>query len=785
MSNHNAIHSRILRIFFVALFAISGLASCGGGVAPTAVSPVTSSTTYTITSSAGGHGTISPTGATTVNQGASRTYTITPSAGYTIATLAVDGSSITPRTSYTFSNTQANHTISATFSLIASTTFRITASAVTNGSLTPTGVTTVNQGAAQTYTITPNSGYTTATLTVDGTPVPTSSSYTFSNVQANHTIGAAFILIPAGNNIVPSLVPARTSGVAPLSVFFDASATTDAGITRPFHDLEYTWNFGDTDAGTWAYGTKPGVGSKNAATGPVAAHVFETAGTYDVSVTVFDGTYTATTHTTITVQDPDVIFAGTNTICVGSGSIPVAGANGCPAGASVYQQSNFATAVNSYAHTGRRLLFRRGDTFTAPSSGVLDETGPGIIGAFGTGALPVVQRTGSSSIMMLSSQSTPTIKDWRIMDLDFDGRSTIQESNIGIDSGGGINQVLILRMNMRNMYRGVSAGPWILNALNSGTPKHSIFEEWAVVDSTMSGIPGCNGPNRYICDWRVYLAGKKHSIQGNLLDNQDTGGSHVIRSEYMAKGVISNNDIARAGEFQMAIKLHAWGWQSGGVADPGAVGTYSEQVIISDNKIIGGVNPWTISLGPQNDTSDERVRDVIVERNWFTAGSGTQLHMHINSSETTIRNNICDLTGAVYHTCIAVVQWGTTPDNVRIYNNTFYSRSSGDFYGVTIDNVSSHVSVINNLGSAPNTTDTPVMITGTGTSGSQSNNSTNAQLKSTAPGWATSPPSVPADFKLTTGSYALGAAGSVPVIPVYSDFFLQRRLTNDLGAAEK
>lgn len=73
----------------------------------------------------------------------------------------------------------------------------------------------------------------------------------------------------------------------------------------------------------------------------------------------------------------------------------------------------------------------------------------------------------------------------------------------------------------------------------------------------------------------------------------------------------------------MAIKLHAGPWATAGVANPGGVGTFTERVVIADNKIIGGINPWTISLGPQAEAQDERVRDIIVERNWFTAGSAT------------------------------------------------------------------------------------------------------------------------------------------------------------------
>lgn len=642
-------------------------------------------TTYTITATAGSHGTITPSGVATVAQGASQSYTITPDSGYTIATLTVDGTAIAVSGSYTFSNVQQDHAISATFSAVSGTTYTITATAGANGTVTPAGATTVAQGASQSYTITPNSGFTIATLTVDGSAVAVSGSYTFTNVQADHAISATFSAVSAGG-ITLSLVPARTSGVAPLSVFFDASSTTDAGVTaRPFHDLEYTWNFGDPGSGTWAYGARPGVNSRNSASGPVASHVFETPGTYTVTLTAFDGTHSANTSTTITVTDPATVFAGANTICFStSGTF-----TGCPSGATHVTTSNFATAINTYHDTNRRLLFRRGETFTAAASGIISRTGPGIIGAFGAGtSLPVARITtdipagGKYPILQISSRETPGIGDWRVMDFEFDGSSVLDQMVTGIGSWGGFDQLLVLRVNMHDIWRGVGAGLDLLNYWNNnGAPvAHTIFDQWAVVDSYITALPGCNSPGNYNCDWRIYLAGRRSTIQGNFLDNQDTGGSHVVRSEFMGKGAISNNTLARAGDFQLAIKLHSTIWGRAGVSDPTGAGVYSEQVVIADNRIIGGINPWTISLGPQDEISDERVRNIIVERNWFTAGSASQLHMHINSSETTIRNNICDLTGAAYHTFVSVDRWGVTPApaDVRIYNNTFFSGSTGD-----------------------------------------------------------------------------------------------------------
>jgi len=590
---------------------------------------------------------------------------------------------------------------------------------------------------------------------------------------------------------LPGVIPtSRLSGVAPLAVFFDTAGTTATATTRPFHDLEYRWSFGENPAvlaalpggANWANGSTKG--SRNLATGPVAAHVFEAPGTYTISLSATDGTHTVSNNCTqIVVLDPGLVFAGAKTTCVAAASLPVQGVGGCPGGANTAQQSSFSTAISSYALTGTRLLFKRGDTFSA-TSGSINKTGPGIVGAYGTGALPVVNRTGSSQILVLSSSTTPAIKDWRIMDLDFNGQSVKNGTNIGIDAAGGINQVLILRMNIRNVYRGVSAYTSILDYWNNnGKPGHKIFDEWAVVDSTVTGIPGCNPTSTSVCDWRVILAGKHSSIQGNFLDGQNTGGSHVIRSAYTGKGVFSNNTLARAGSGQHAIKLHAGSWTGAGVSNPGGVGTYTEQVIIADNKIIGGINPWTISLGPQNSTSDERVRDVIVERNWFTSGSASQLAIESSATSSTFRNNIFDVTGAAGHTGISVSRRGIepVPSNVHIYNNTFYSGSTGNFNGVSLGAVTDTV-VRNNLGSAPSAS-SPAIISGAGTGLVQSNN-----LLNNSPGalFVSATPTVPANFGLKPLPNPARDTG-LATVPVFSDFFRLNRPQNgviDIGAVE-
>ena len=69
----------------------------------------------TIAASAGSNGTISPSGAISVNSGGSQTFTITPATGYQTASVLIDGASVGALASYTFSDVTANHTISASF----------------------------------------------------------------------------------------------------------------------------------------------------------------------------------------------------------------------------------------------------------------------------------------------------------------------------------------------------------------------------------------------------------------------------------------------------------------------------------------------------------------------------------------------------------------------------------------------------------------------------------------------------------------------------------------------
>jgi hypothetical protein len=146
---------------------------------------------FTVTSSAGLGGSISPLGATVVSYGDSLAFTMTPDVGYHVLDVLVDGASVGAVSSYTFPNITSDHTIDVSFEL---DTFTVTSTAGLGGSISPFGATVVSYGDSLAFTMTPDVGYYVLDVLVDGASVGPVSSYTFTNITADHTIDVSFEL---------------------------------------------------------------------------------------------------------------------------------------------------------------------------------------------------------------------------------------------------------------------------------------------------------------------------------------------------------------------------------------------------------------------------------------------------------------------------------------------------------------------------------------------------------------------------------------------------------------
>ena len=150
---------------------------------------------YTINFNGNG-GTPSVTSMTTIDQKLPELPTATHSGRYSFDgwyTAASGGTKIT--TAYVFS---ANTTAYAHWTYTGGyytyyTYYTIKATAGTNGSISPSGWTSVRHGWDQTFTITPDKGYAVAKVLVDGKSVGSVKSYTFKNVTKDHTIEVVFV----------------------------------------------------------------------------------------------------------------------------------------------------------------------------------------------------------------------------------------------------------------------------------------------------------------------------------------------------------------------------------------------------------------------------------------------------------------------------------------------------------------------------------------------------------------------------------------------------------------
>ena len=152
---------------------------------------------FSITPSVGSGGSISPNVEQSVKCGNSITFTATPNAGKQIDQWLLNGNLIqTGGTTYTVSNVQVNATLQVTFKDLPIEYFIIMATTSSGGIISPNGEVMVSKDGNQTFTFTPNANYEIDEVMIDGVVnsiAKTNGSYTFSNVNAAHSISATFI----------------------------------------------------------------------------------------------------------------------------------------------------------------------------------------------------------------------------------------------------------------------------------------------------------------------------------------------------------------------------------------------------------------------------------------------------------------------------------------------------------------------------------------------------------------------------------------------------------------
>ncbi|MCL1960623.1 MAG: hypothetical protein FWG56_02315, partial [Desulfovibrionaceae bacterium] len=183
---------------------------------------------YTITASAGTGGSINPSGAVTVNSGATRSFTVTPNANYAISSVGGTCGGTLSGNTYTTGAITANCTVTAAFVYQTTPTYTVTASAGTGGTINPSGAVTVSSGAVKTFTVTPNANY--VISSVGGTCGGSFSgnTYTTNAIYSNCTVTAAFVY-----QTTPTYTVTASAGTGG-AISPSGAVAVNSGATRAF-----------------------------------------------------------------------------------------------------------------------------------------------------------------------------------------------------------------------------------------------------------------------------------------------------------------------------------------------------------------------------------------------------------------------------------------------------------------------------------------------------------------------------------------------------------------------
>lgn len=115
-------------------------------------------------------------------------------------------------------------------------TYIINATAGAGGTISPSGILTLDEGESQTFTIAPDPHYHIDTVFVDGVPVGAISNYTFTNIIADHTIRAVF-----GIDLFNLTV--NTIGSGSVTKVPDYSWYSYGSVVQLHANAEFGWEF--------------------------------------------------------------------------------------------------------------------------------------------------------------------------------------------------------------------------------------------------------------------------------------------------------------------------------------------------------------------------------------------------------------------------------------------------------------------------------------------------------------------------------------------------------------
>jgi hypothetical protein len=309
-------------------------------------------------------------------------------------------------------------------------------------------------------------------------------------------------------------------------------------------------------------------------------------------------------------------------------------------------KKSFAAGM-ALAGTNTRILFKAGDQWTVTSGISLPANGPGIVGAYGTGARPRITTTGNTDLIDMSVHS-----DWRLVDLDLVGSLSAAASSYTSAVCGCGHQRTALTCGLSQFNFGFV----------SDTPVSNLAViECDVLNNLSYGIFLAGGSNGTV---------NRAAVMGCWFDQVTR--EHLLRC-YLYKALVSHNVFQRGSGGKHQLKFCG--------QRPEFAPNEVRYGIIADNRFTNpGAVGWMVSLGPENSDSLETARDIVVERNKWDLGGSTTGIVALQSrgaDNIAVRNNL--FMGVAYGVVLShPVPGFNTWNNWKVYNNTFYRPQNPD-----------------------------------------------------------------------------------------------------------
>ena len=455
-----------------------------------------------------------------------------------------------------------------------------------------------------------------------------------------------------------SVSTSRINGIAPLTVFFDATETT--GLTdnnffanhAAYMDATFAWNF---DADNQNQNEK-----HKYASGFVAAHVFEKPGTYRVHLNVFDAAGVTNSHDiTITVAE----FSGTTYYVSSDGSDDISDPERGLSMSKPFLTPEFAL-TGPHVQPNTRILLRNGDIYTISDMIIVqNKVGPVIIGAYNDPHKTSIERPLIYITAVNKWYSTihfMNCSDFRIMDI----------ATRGIDEGSaepkrypcGISWdsscTYILKYRTREYYNGgISLSP---------NGQFATIAECIFHNTTNTGFTSNleNPPNLNVNDSNAIIGNWVYDK--NVTTTEDL--EHVFRLQGGSRYFIAHNTLGP----NVRVEYDAL-----------TIRGDSEKVVIYKNWIEG----WSQDFTTQNrDYLDEQQHHCIMDSN-LIIGPGLfendrQTAILLRAKDIVIRNNI------IYNYYFGIIIHDDSvcrpSQRIKIYNNNFINPSLNDFTAISI-----------------------------------------------------------------------------------------------------